>query len=305
MGWTDYIPSVPFQIGKSLYNSYTGANDAAAANKKRQDEALTNLSNTGSGANRFAQLGESNYQNSTNQLGQDRQGLRDLASGKNSYSAEQLRQGLQQNLAAQQSMAASASPQNQAMAARTAMINAGRLGGGMAGAQALAGIQERNQAQQQLGQLDLGARGQDANVALGSRQNATGAYGAIAGNQGVNPDADRLKQQLGMVQGGLQAAAMFSDKRLKTDVKGGDTDANKALAGLRAYKFKYKDEGHGKGEQLGVMAQELETAGLGHAVFDTAEGKAVNGAKLAGANTAMLAALGRRVSELEGAKGKK
>lgn len=304
MGWTDYIPSVPFQIGKSLYNSYTGANDTAAANKQRQDQALTNLSNTGSGANRFAGVGEAGYQGMTNQLGQDRQNLRDLASGKNSYSAEQLRQGLQQNLAAQQSQAASASPQNQAMAARTAMINAARLGGGMAGAQALAGIQERQGAMQQLGQMDLGQRGQDLNAALGSRQNATGAYGAIAGNQGVNPDADRLKQQLGAVQGGLQAAAMFSDARLKTDVKGGDKDANRAIAGLRAYTYKYKNDEHGKGKQVGVMAQELEGAGLGHAVFETPTGKAVHGAKLAGANTAMIAALGKRVAELEGKRKK-
>jgi len=39
-------------------------------------------------------------------------------------------------------------------------------------------------------------------------------------------------------------------------------------------------------------------------VIDTPEGKIVHGAKLAGANTAMLAALGKRVSELEGGKRK-
>jgi hypothetical protein len=318
MSWTSYVPSVPFQLGKAIYDKYKGSQQQDQANKNRQDQAFANLNQTagylgqtGAESNQFARSGQQGYGMMTGELGQDRQNLRDLASGRNSVSSEQLRQGLDQNLAAQRSMAASASPAEQAMAARTAMIQSGRLGAGMSGQAALAGLQERQGAMQQLSGLDLQQRQQDSNVALGSRGNAISAYGGagsaygqVAGNTGMNTDEARLKQLAGLTQGGLQAAAMFSDERLKEDVKGGDKDANRAIAALRAYTFKYKNEQHGKGKQVGVMAQDLEGAGLGHAVFETPAGKAVHGAKLSGANTAMIAALGRRVEELEKGRGK-
>lgn len=304
MSWYDYVPSVPFQLGKYVYDKYKGSQAQDQANKARVDEALNNLNQTGAESNQFARSGQQNYGMMGAELAQDRARLRDLAAGKNSVSAEQLRQGLQQNLAAQQSMAASASPQNSAMAARTAMMNSGRLGAGMSGQAALAGIQERNAANQALANMNLQQRQQDLQAAINSRGNAVDAYGKVAGNSGMNTDEQRMKQVLGMTQGGLEAAAMFSDERLKTDTKGGDDDANKAIAGLKAYTYRYKDENHGKGQQLGIMAQELERAGLKHAVFETPTGKAVHGAKLAGANTAMIAALGKRVADLEGKKAK-
>lgn len=108
--------------------------------------------------------------------------LQGLASGQNSVSAEQLRQGLQQAQAQQMSMAASASPQNQAMAARNAMLNSGNVASGMMGQQAMAGLQERQAALNALSQLQLGQSGQNLQGALGMAQNANNAYGTNLGN---------------------------------------------------------------------------------------------------------------------------
>jgi len=132
--------------------------------------------------------------------------LQGQAQGLNSVSAEQLRQGLQQNMAAQQSMAAGASPQNAAMAARTAAIQSARLGAGLAGQQSIAGLQERQQAQAAYASLLQGLRGQDLSAALGSRQNAMTGYGAA--NVGA-PQKSWLEQYGPAIQGGLQAYAMY------------------------------------------------------------------------------------------------
>lgn len=140
------------------------------------------VSSVGENALNFGYGAANNYNQNQAGLNQSIDALRALASGQNSVSAEQLRQGLQQNVAAQQSLAAGASPQNAAMAARQAAMNAGRLGYGLAGQQALAGLQERNQAQQALAQLQLGQSGQNLQGALGGYNAATGAWGQALGN---------------------------------------------------------------------------------------------------------------------------
>jgi hypothetical protein len=219
--------------------------------------------------------------------------LRKRMNGERSISAEQLRQGLQQNYAGQRSMAASASPQNAAMASRTAAMQMGRLGAGMSGQAALAGLQEQKQAQDALSQMILQQRGQDVNSALQSRQTEVSAYGA----------GDKSKSDLEKAAPYITAAAAaFSDERLKKDIENGDAKAEKVLKGLKAYAYKYKDDKHGKGDQFGPMAQDMERAGLGHAVIDTPEGKMVHGAKAALSGLALTAALAKRVSKLEGKK---
>lgn len=108
--------------------------------------------------------------------------LQGLARGNNSVSAEQLRQGLQQSQAQQMSMAASAAPQNQAMAARNAMMNAGNLASGMMGQQAMAGLQERQNALNTLAQLQAQQSGQNLQGALGAAGLSNNAYGTDLGN---------------------------------------------------------------------------------------------------------------------------
>lgn len=264
-----------------------------ATKDKTADQQRQNMNNQGGMSSVFADQAQQGY----NQLGQESQQVRDylrgVASGQNSIAAEQLRQGLQQNMAAQRSMAASAAPNNQAMAARTAAMNMGRMGAGMSGQAALAGLQERRDAQSQLGQMILGQRGQDAQVAVGSRGNAISAYG------GFKPEGSWLDKWANPIAGGIAAGAKLSDKRTKTDINDGNKDANAAIEGLRAYKYKYKDPANGKDSELGIMAQDLEKSGLKHTVMETPKGKMINGAALATANTAMISALGARLKKLE------
>lgn len=226
--------------------------------------------------------------------------------GQDSVSALQLRQALGQNQAQQMSMAAGASPQNAAAAARTAAIQSGRLGAGLAGQQAVAGQQERNQATSQFGNL-LGQqqaavgqlRGQDLQAALQSRGQAIQGYGA----QDAGQPAQSNIQKFGGALGGVLGAIVASDRRLKTDIKDGGAKADALLAALRrSSSYRYKDEKkHGKGEYVGPMAGDLERAGS-RAVINTPAGKMVDGARLATENTAMLAALRDRVAKLEGGR---
>ena len=62
------------------------------------------------------------------------------------------------------------------------------------------------------------------------------------------------------------------------------------------------DDKHGKGEQIGILAQDLEKAGLKQAVIDTPEGKKVDTSKLSGALAAATASMHQRIKALEGKK---
>lgn len=159
-----------------------------------------NVANTAGQSNDFANRGERGFYQLGREGDAEREALRRLARGEDSYSAEQLRGSLQQNLAAQRSMAASAAPGNQAMAARTAAIQGGRMGAGLAGQQALAGIAERQAAQQSLMNALLQQRQQDLQASLGGRQNALQGYlgleqartGRYAADKGVPGTGEQL-----------------------------------------------------------------------------------------------------------------
>lgn len=245
-----------------------------------------------------------NQQGINNTLGQ----LQALANGQNSVSALQLRQGLQQQLAGQQSMAAGASPQNQLMAARNAASNMMNLGSGLAGQQALAGLQERNAAWGQMAGLQQAQAQMNLQGALGGYNAATGAYGAAM----QNPPQTWQQQYLPLIGSGLSAggstiqglgaAGVLSDERAKKNVKPGDADAKKALGRLNAVSYDYKDDRNGKGKQFGIMAQDLEKAGLGHAVIDTSGGKLVHAGKAAAAALGLAASMHRRLNALEARK---
>lgn len=268
----------------------------SAVKAKQSDKE--NLRAASAQAGNFAGQGEAGYGNMTAEMAKQRQFFNDMMNGRNSVATEQLRQGLQQQQAAQMSMAAGGNPQNAAMNARTAAMMMGRNQSNMAGQAALAQLQERQMAADQLAKLNLGQRGQDIEVGLGSRQNQMTGLGANKPEQPKGPS--RLQQ---VAAGASIGAALFSDERLKTDVKSGDAAARRALETLSAHTYRYKDPKYGEGKQVGIMAQALERAGLQQAVIDTPEGKKIDHAKLTGANTALLAGLAKRVVSLE--KGKK
>lgn len=278
--------------------------------KKLQEEARKAerpIQDIGYGANLSSQVDRGNFLIGGGRIRDTEDMLRRIATGKDSYSAEALRQGLQQNLSAQRSMAAAARPSNAAAAARTAAIQSGKLGAALSGQQALAGIQERQAATQALGGLQLGARGQDLQSQLGNQGQALGAYGQILGSRtgtanmamGQPQDWERMAG-LGMGLAGMYA---MSDRRLKKDIEDGDADSEEFLSALKSYKFKYKDEKYGEGEQLGVMAQDLARSKHGRqAVVETPRGLAVDGSKLATALAASSANLHRRLAKLEAAR---
>jgi hypothetical protein len=272
------------------YKPWTWGDESNSTKEQRSD-----LRNQANQADAFRDYATTSAGALGTEAGQLREALRRRAEGKDSLSAEQLRQGLQQQYALQRSMAASASPQNAAMAARTAMMNTNRAATGMAGNAAMAGIQERLQAEKALQDMILGQRQQDIQASLGAGQNAIGAL------TGYKPEGSFIDKWGPAIAGGLGYATK-SDRRAKTDIKDGDAHATKALEKLGSYDYRYKDERDGKGEQFGVMAQDLEDAGLGHAVINTSKGKYVDGGKLSTSNTALVAALARRVKKLEEGK---
>jgi len=263
-----------------------------ALERKRASSTDYQLQQAAGAAGNFAGQGEAGYGNMTAELAAERERLRRLASGEDSIAREQVRQGTQQQLAAQQAYAASASPQNSVMAARNAANNMARANYGAAGQSALAQLAERQAATQALAQLNLGQRDQDVNVGLGSRGNQINAL--TANKKPKEPS----NWQKALAAGGA-LAPLFSDERLKTNVKDGDKAARKALETLGAKTYRYKDPKFGAGEQFGVMAQKLEKAGLTNTVIDTPEGKMIDTNKLTGVNTGLIAALGRRVAKLE------
>jgi hypothetical protein len=174
----------PFPINFGTTNGSFGFDprtigSAAAAYVPKVDEEQRRkqlLSEQAAKAGGFADYGEGGVISLAGQSDTARQNLADIASGKLSYSKEDLRQSLMRNQAAQRSMAASAAPQNQAMAARTAAIQSARLGSGMAGNAALAGIAERQGAAKLYSDATLQQRQQDMMAALQSRQNAMNGY---------------------------------------------------------------------------------------------------------------------------------
>lgn len=276
--------------GDKIANTIGGLADESESAKRQREM----FEAQGGKASEFADQAQGGYGGLGVEAQAQRDYLRRLAAGQEpSLAREQFRQGMQQNVAAQRSMAAGAAPQNAAMAARTAAIQAGRVGSGMAGQAALAGMQERQQAQQALAQLIMQQRQQELQAALGGRQTAISGYG------GATPDKSWLDKWGGAIVGGASLAAK-SDERAKTDIRDGDKAANRAIDGLKAFTYRYKDERDGKGKQLGPMAQDLERAGLKHTVMNTPDGKMVHGAKLSLTNTALISALANRVKKLEG-----
>jgi hypothetical protein len=173
------------------YDPRTWGDDSQSAVDQRAD-----LKDSAYKADAFASRGEENYAAMTAEAAKRRAYLERLASGQDSVSAEQLRQGLQQNLSAQRSMAAGAAPANAAMAARTAAMQSARLGSGLAGQQATAGLLERQAAEKALADMIMQQRQQDISVGLGSRQNGNQALGAIA------PEKSDLEKYGGAIIGG-------------------------------------------------------------------------------------------------------
>lgn len=218
----------------------------------------------------------------------------------------------QQTAAAQMARGA-----NAALAARNAARSTADIGVNGAGMAAQAQMQDQTNAQNQLGGLLGQMRGQDIGVAQGNQQAQMQQQqlqlAALAQMLGVDQAAlqqDLAKRQLastdkGMLPsllqtGGTIAAAAASDKRLKKDIAPADREVDNLLLNLTPYAYSYKDEKHGVGRRVGIMAQDLEASAIGaEIVMDTPEGKMLDVNKALSLALAAVARLDARVRELE------
>ncbi len=143
---------------------------------------------------------------------------------------------------------------------------------------------------------------QQYNKGLG-QQDFQNQMAKAAGVSGVAKDQaaqanENSKTKSNLLGTGLSAAATLSDENEKTNVK--EFDPSEFLDNLTSYKYNYKKpERNGSGQQVGVMAQDLEK-GAPQMVKDTPEGKVVDYEKAGGPIMASLASLHDRIKKLEG-----
>jgi len=134
-------------------------------------------------------------------------------------------------------------------------------------------------------------------------QKAGGTYTVAnqnAANSGVDSraDADAANKTTDKFFNVAGAMAM-SDENQKTDVE--KFDSSEFLDNLTGKKYKYKDPKFGQGQQVGVMAQDLEKSEAGNQmVSDSPEGKMVDFSKSGPPILASLADINERLKRIEG-----
>lgn len=151
---------------------------------------------------------------------------------------------------------------------------------------------QRNAAQQYNKQLEQ--KGFENNLALTAGKTGAMNYLADQKNKEREQDANMFGN---LIETGAKLYA--SDERVKKDVE--PFDASSFLDKITGYKYSYKNpKKHGEGEQIGVMAQDVEKV-LPQAVVKNEEGtKMLDSAKIAGPALAALANLNERMKKMEG-----
>lgn len=256
--------------------------------------------------------------------------LTDQATGRGPSMANEAAVDASQRAVSQQQAMLASGRGNPAAAARAAAQQAGAAQGSIAGNAAMGRAQEMLGAQSALGGALNAYRGQEQQLALanqnaamnqrqlnqqgiqnmlaqslqqaGMQQQGTMGYEGQRGQRyGAQMGTPTVNEQILGAGTGVASMMMMSDERLKENIEDGDKAATDFVRSLNAHTYDYKDEKHGTGKQLGIMAQDLERTKFGkQAVIETAEGKSVHGAKLAGALAAALVAVEKRLSKVEG-----
>lgn len=202
---------------------------------------------------------------------------------------------------------------------QVAGLGATQIGQQQAQQQAAANLASQQVSQQAAGIQNQNAAAQNAqSLAQQNQQTLINAMNQHNSNQVSNMGsqnsanasvsqvtADKQGDFFNGVLKGASTAAM-SDKNNKEDIKDGEQSVEQFLESLKPSSYNYKDTKYGKGEQTGVMAQDLEKTSAGKAmVVDTPEGKMVDYGKGFGTITAAVASLHDRIKELEGKSPKK
>lgn len=92
---------------------------------------------------------------------------------------------------------------------------------------------------------------------------ANNAIGLGNANAAAHMNASNMQNNL-LTQGVSTAAMAFSDERLKTEIEPiSKEDLDELRKTIKPYIYKYTSEDYGKGEWVGVMAQDLEKTKLG------------------------------------------
>lgn len=105
---------------------------------------------------------------------------------------------------------------------------------------------------------------------------------------------------------GKKLKKVFSDERLKQNIKPADNEVENFMDDLSPHKYQYKDKvadkpGGGRGNRISVMAQELEKSKLGKkTVSNEKDGKMVDYDKMQPIQLAAIANLNKRLNKLEG-----
>lgn len=252
------------------------------------------------------------------QMGQ----LQGIASGQQQGAGELAAQRQVANAqAAQQAMARMARGGNAALAYRNAANQSAALGSTGAGMGQQAAMQDQQLAHNQLAQV--GAQGRQSDIGVA---NANAGYQASVGQQnagnylqlmnqanqrdqnkynadlgiGAQQDGADAAKRGGLIQGIGSAIAMFSDERLKTDISDARHEVDIMLDGLAPKSYTYKDQKHGEGPRIGIMAQDLERSEAGRRiVHELPEGKALDINKALSAALASSARLHERLKAVE------
>ncbi|MCC6808248.1 MAG: tail fiber domain-containing protein [Deltaproteobacteria bacterium] len=171
----------------------------------------------------------------------------------------------------------------------------------------LAGVDQRKSADEQISALM--AQGMSLDAAKRQYELQQSQFNAellarqAAADKGVAMAASQTGTQLlgaGISAVGALGAAAMSDRRLKKNVADAGEHMDDFLEALVAKTFDYKDEKHGEGRRIGIMAQDAERTPVGRMlVIDTPEGKAIDIKQAIGAALAGLAHMHKRVGSLE------
>lgn len=118
-----------------------------------------------------------------------------------------------------------------------------------------------------VGQSAVSQSGQaDQNYANQVSNNQTGLGNSIAAANIAQ--ANRTSSLIGQGAGMGMMGLMASDRRLKTNIEPvSQEDLQELRASLKPYRFNYKSEFYGKGDWIGVMAQDLEKTKLGRSLI--------------------------------------
>lgn len=252
------------------------------------------------------------------QMGQ----LQGIAGGQQQGAGELAVQRQVQNaLASQQAGARMARGPMAGLASRDAANQSAAIGLSGAGMGQQAALQDQSAAQGLLAQL--GAQGRQGDLGVGQLQQAQGAQNdqyqlgllsqltglSIAQLQAQSAEYAAKMGKPGMAgpligaAGQIGAAAAMSDERLKTEISDGHDDIDEMLDALRPKRYRYKDEKHGAGSRVGIMAQDMERSRAGRDVVrELPEGKALDVNAALSAALASSARLNERLRKLEAKK---